>query len=54
MNELSQLAIIRLDTELENAIGFRDYYLKQQDLILYNVWDQTVDDIITNIIKLAE
>jgi hypothetical protein len=54
MNELSLLAIIRLDTELENAIGFREYYLKQQDLHQYAVWDQTVDDIITDIIKLGE
>jgi hypothetical protein len=29
MKDLSLMAIIRLDTELENAIGFRDYYLKR-------------------------
>ena len=53
MNELSLLAIIRLDTELENAIGFREHYLNQQDLVQYAIWDQTIDDIITDIIKLG-
>jgi hypothetical protein len=54
MNEISLMAIIRLDTELENAIGFREHYLNQQDLVQYAIWDQTIDDIITDIIKLGE
>ena len=54
MNELTELAIIRLQTELENAIGFREYFLRQNDLHGFAIWDQTLDNIITEIINLGE
>ena len=54
MNELNELAIIRLQTELENAIGFREYFLRQNDLHAYATWDQILDNIITEIINLGE
>lgn len=54
MNELNELAIIRLQTELENAIGFREYFLRQNDLHGFAIWDQTLDNIITEIINLGE
>lgn len=53
MNELSELAIIRLQTELENAIGHREHYYSVGDWNLYNMWDETVDSIIEEIINLA-
>lgn len=52
--DLSELTLIRLQTELENAIGFRNYYLTQNDFVQYEIWDSTLDDIITEIIKLGE
>ena len=52
--ELSELTLIRLQTELENAIGFRDYYLKQEDFVQYNVWDTEVDSILDELIKLGD
>jgi hypothetical protein len=52
MNELNELAIIRLQTELENAIGFREYFLRENDLHSYATWDQTLDDIINEIMNL--
>ena len=52
--DLNELTLIRLQTELENAIGNREHYLMVQDFNLYNMWDEMVDDIITEIIKLGE
>ena len=54
MKNTSELTLIRLQTELENAIGNREHYLMVQDYNLYNMWDEMVDDIITEIIKLGE
>ena len=51
--ELSELAIIRLQTELENAIGFREHYLSVCDWNLYNMWDTEIDHIIDEIMKLG-
>lgn len=56
--ELSELTIIRLQTELENAIGFREHYLKHYQQtgnnIMFEYWDTTLDSIINEIIKLGE
>ena len=52
--ELSELTLIRLQTELENAIGHREHYLKKQEYNLYHLWDEQVDQILTEIIKLGE
>ena len=58
MNEISLMAIIRLDTELENAIGFRDHYLKHAhetgNFIMFDYWDATLNLIIEDIINLGE
>jgi hypothetical protein len=51
--DLCDLTIIRLDTELENAIGHRDYYLKQNDIHNYAVWDQEVETILDEIMNLG-
>ena len=51
--DLNELTLIRLQTELENAIGNREHYLMVQDYNLYNMWDEMVDDIITQIISLG-
>ena len=52
--DLHELNIFRLQTELENAIGFREHYLMLQDYNLYNMWDKIVDEIIDEILKLGE
>lgn len=58
MNELSELAIIRLQTELENAIGFREHYLKHAQRtgnhIMFIYWDTALNEIIEDIIRLGE
>ena len=46
--------IYRLDTELENAIGYREYYLKTNDIVNYAVWDQEIETILDEIIKLGD
>jgi len=51
--DLSLLTLIRLDTELENAIGFREHYLKLDDFKLFAVWDQEVENILDEIIRLG-
>lgn len=51
--DLHELNIIRLNTELENAIGFRDYFLKKNDYNSYNVWDTELNNIIDEIINLG-
>lgn len=55
--ELSELTIIRLQTEMENAIGFREHYLKHAQLtgnnIMFEFWDTTLDAIINEIIDLG-
>lgn len=51
--DLYELNVIRLDTELENAIGHRDYYLKKDNYKLYAVWDQEVENILEEIRELG-
>ena len=51
--ELSELTIIRLQTELENAIGFREHYLTIGDYNLYHLWDEQLDNIIDEIRELG-
>lgn len=51
--DLCELTLLRLDTELENAIGHRDYYLKKGDFKSYAVWDQEIETILDEIIKLG-
>jgi hypothetical protein len=51
--ELSELTIIRLQTELENAIGFREHYLRKQNFNLYHLWDEQVEQILDEIRKLG-
>lgn len=52
--DLHMLNLIRLDTELENAIGHRDYYLKINDIRNYAVWDQEVESVLDEIMNLGE
>lgn len=54
LKELNEMNIYRLDTELENAIGYREYYLKVEDHLMYAVWDQEIESILDEIIKLGE
>jgi hypothetical protein len=51
--DLCELTIIRLQTELENAIGFREHYYTIGDHNLFCMWDAMVDEIIDEIIKLG-
>ena len=51
--DLCELTIIRLQTELENSIGFSEYYLKQNDYLQYHVWDLEIENILNEIIKLG-
>ena len=55
--ELSELTIIRLHTEMENAIGFREHYLKEAqrtgNRIMFEFWDTTLQAIIDDIIDLG-
>lgn len=52
--ELSELTIIRLQTELENAIGNREHFLRVQDYNLYHMWDEEVEQILDEIRRLGE
>ena len=52
--DLSFINLIRLDTELENAIGYREAALKSQDLVEYIVWDNEMNEIINEIQNLGE
>jgi hypothetical protein len=52
--DLCELTLIRLQTELENAIGFREHYLTLQDWNLFNMWDIEVDHIIDELIMLGD
>ena len=51
--DLCELTLLRLDTELENAIGHRDYYLKRGDFKRYAIWDQEIETILDEIIKIG-
>lgn len=52
--ELCELTLIRLQTEMENAIGFREHYLKIGDYKLYHLWDEQLDNIINDIMRLGD
>lgn len=52
--DLSELMLIRLHTELENAIGFRNHYAKINDLVKYVVWEHEVEEIINDIERLGK
>jgi len=52
--DLSLINLIRLDTELENAIGFREAALKSQDICEYIIWDNEMNEIINEIQNLGE
>lgn len=46
--------LIRLDTELENALGFREAALKAQDFNEFIVWDIELNKISKEIELLGE
>jgi hypothetical protein len=50
--ELSELTLIRLQTELENAIGFREHYLQTDNYFQYHVWDLEMEQILEQIMEL--
>lgn len=52
--ELSMLTLIRLETELENAIGFREHALKTQNFNDYIVWDNELTNIVKEIESLGD
>lgn len=52
--ELSMLTLIRLDTELENALGFREAALKSNDFSEFLVWDNEVINIVKEIECLGD
>jgi hypothetical protein len=52
--DLNLLNIIRLETELENAIGNRDCYVQLNDWNLVKMWDEQIENIIEEIINLGE
>lgn len=51
-----ELRMIRLHTDMENAIGMRDFYLirsnKTGNRIMFEFWDTTLDCIINEILDL--
>lgn len=51
--ELCELTLIRLQTELENCIGFRDHYLQVGDVHLYHLWDEQLQNVVDEIIELG-
>ena len=51
--DLSDLAIIRLQTELENAIGFKEHFLMVGDFKLVALWEEQIANIIDDIIELG-
>lgn len=52
--ELSLLTIIRLDTELENALGHYTHALKNNDLGELIVWDNEIASLLNEIEFLGE
>ena len=52
--ELSMMTLIRLDTELENCIGFREAALKAEDMAEFIIWDNEMMNIIKEIESLGE
>lgn len=52
--ELSMMTLIRLDTELENALGFREHALKCDDWSEFLVWDNEVNNIVKEIESLGD
>ena len=52
--DLSFINLIRLDTELENAIGFREAALKNDNWAEYITWDNEMNNIIKEIESLGD
>jgi hypothetical protein len=52
--ELSMMTVLRLQTELEYAIEQREHFLKIDNFLMYEVWDQDVYDITNQIRRLGE
>jgi hypothetical protein len=52
--DLSLTTIIRLQTELEYAIEQREHFLKIDNFLMYEVWDQDVYDITNQISRLGD
>jgi hypothetical protein len=52
--ELSMMTLIRLDTELENAIGFREAALQSQDMVEFIIWDNEIMNIVKEIESLGD
>lgn len=48
-NDFCEITIIRLQTELENALGHREHYIRQQDFNRVTLWDQEVENILHEI-----
>lgn len=51
-NDFSEITIIRLQTEFENALGHREHYLRKGDFNKVALWDQEVENILNEINKL--
>ena len=52
--ELSMMTVLRLQTELEYALEQREHFLKIDNFLMYEVWDQDVCDITNQIRRLGE
>jgi hypothetical protein len=46
---IKEMKMIKLLTDLENAIGFREHYRRLGDHNLYAMWDEIIDSIIDKI-----
>jgi hypothetical protein len=51
--ELSELAILRLETELLNAIENRDALVCVGDWNMVNMWDSIIDEIVDEVKSLG-
>lgn len=51
--DLTELNLIRLQTELENALGFREHYLNIRDYKMYDMWDIESERILDEIKQLG-
>lgn len=52
--DLELLTLIRLDTELENAMGFREAALKNDDFAQFIIWDNELNNIVKEIESLGD
>lgn len=53
-NELNELTMIRLDTELENCIGKMTDAQRREDFIEFLVYEQELQDIMNEIETLGD